>query len=296
MSCRHSSNCCREQCCKTKKKKKSNCDKIKHHSLSRRHCKGKCKRKVYSHTISCGDRLDKQFLAQTLQSLPSIGPVRSCHAHRVLSMQQDIGPDVVSFVHGVFDSAHSLGAIVDVENGQCELSGERTWRVHAHLRETSDAILGLFESVTRLVPGCRLSSVDLFHCHVILLAKTDGNVSDCDWRRFALLFHAFEYPADAGVNLGFCQRTRGASKVSIRNPSFRKRNVLCSFPRNELASAELKVLPILAGASGGGGLCTRYAEEFGLELGEIVLANLGHRGNAQPFPVLYPIRSALFPS
>lgn len=264
-----------------------------------RKCKcRKCKRKRKKRRRRAHKR-QAAMMSSTL-SPPRHQEFRSCHFDAqadsertmVAASQGPMGPDVVHFVHGIFDASRPLGVIVDAENKRCQLSGARTWPVHAHLSKTSDAIMRLFETVTRLVPGCRLSSVDLFHCHVILLVDSDIRKDQhalCDWRHIALLFHAFEYPSDAGVNLGFCQRNRGASDISVRHPSFQKRNVLCTFARNDPASADMVILTVLPG--GHGGLSTRYAEEFGFELGEIVLAELASHA---PFPVLYPIRSGLF--
>lgn len=87
---------------------------------------------------------------------------------------------------------------------------------------------------------------DMFHGH--LIASATG---------LSILIHAFEYPSMNTIrtNLGFCQRN---SNISAKTATYRQRNILVSLTPNTT-----QILPCH------NVLCTRYAEKFGVEIGQL---------------------------
>jgi hypothetical protein len=139
--------------------------------------------------------------------------------------------------------------------GPCHLADGRVLYALAD-GDTDARLQRAFRKACALVPGVELSRFNLFHAHVVLPAA--ASAADARVDRLVYLFHAFEYPADVGQSLGFCQR---GSTLSVRHPNFRRRNLLL---KHADATESLQILPCA-----GRGACTVYAEELGLELGQV---------------------------
>ena len=165
---------------------------------------------------------------------------KSCHKkHQIVAMMNN---EHFKFLSQIFDFNTQYPQVLF---GKCQLSNRQVYKFIK--KELEAKIVSIFQKYVTQIDGVQISPYNLFHCHVIAAGQAE---------KLVLLFHAFEYPADGGSNLGYCQV---GSNVSMHAKNFKKRNVLY-----DMTTDEFKILTC------NDVYCTRYAEEFGTELGEII--------------------------
>jgi hypothetical protein len=115
---------------------------------------------------------------------------------------------------------------------------------------------------------------DLFHGHLIIpTIESNLEMKTCS---ILFLIHAFEYPKDLGVSLGYCQ---SQSQVSIYNKDYNKRNLLFCLDDSTLPYL---ILPCK------NDFCTVYAEDYGLEALELYYVSTKSQDNLKGYdpPIL----------
>jgi hypothetical protein len=212
---------------------------------------------------------------------------KSCHQFRNKEKEERNQPIILSIENSsrnddssrrkilaeIFNFETSFPQIFGKNSNSCQLSNKQVFKFR------QDTILGkyleeeitlLFKKYTELIPGVQISPFNLFHCHFIFSPSSYGGSRNLPI--INLLFHAFEYPNDSLANLGFCQI---GSNISCKQGNYRKRNALYTFDlstfnegkeKREKREKSLKILDCQPSDI----FCTRYAEEFGQEMGEII--------------------------
>lgn len=179
---------------------------------------------------------------------------RSCHRNDSQSLQDKQCGQLHIFNLGKYNKI--LNEMFDfsvpypqIKVGNCSLSNDVVYKFRASQKDIEAKIIGLFQRYVAKVPDVEISPYNLFHCHLIF-SKSNS---------LLFLFHAFEYPKDSPSDLGFCQ---AESNVSMHTRNFNKRNALYDWKTD--------IFTILDCCKDASIFCTRYSEEFGEEVGELI--------------------------
>jgi hypothetical protein len=203
--------------------------------------------------------------------------IAGCGIPKFVSCHQKLnGPKLFSFdkeISTIFDltfrypQIQSAAGVASAKQKYCQLSNNIVCKFRQDTaigKMLEKKITSLFEDYIAMVPGVEISSFNLFHCHFIFSTTKKSEI--------ILLFHAFEYPKDSPTNLGYCQI---GSNVSLHNPNYKKRNAICVLDIDLLD--QNNQLQIINCPSNDQIFCTRYAEEFGQEVGEIICVKNGNQ-------------------